>query len=350
MTSPRRRDIMRAAWALPTVMLVGCSDSPSSTGAPTIPPQPSLTSPPEAPARLLDGTSFVVDRARREVAGSSPDGLLVWKIGMPQPVREMRAEDGGVHGVGLDTAVLVLTDDSTTIVSPEDGAEIARHEVAEASAGEQSAPTKVAVDESGTVAVVAGGRDHELRVWDLDSGKSRQVAEDLGLVVGVALADADTALLLTHEGEGAGRLRRVSLRDGDQHGSTETADPRALAYHPGRRLVAVAGVDSPGQHSIRFVDAPGGDEVGRVADLATSPRWMAFSPDGSRLAVSDIETVAVVEVEPLTSTALPGGSDRRLGVSWLDEETLVVGGDEVFEVWDVEVGEVIGRLEAPTGD
>lgn len=77
---------------------------------------------------------------------------------------------------------------------------------------------------------------------------------------------------------------------------------------------------------------------------------MAFSPDGSRLAVSDIETVAVVEVEPLTSTALPGGSDRRLGVSWLDDETLVVGGDEVFEVWDVEVGEVIGRLEAPTGD
>ena len=29
---------------------------------------------------------------------------------------------------------------------------------------------------------------------------------------------------------------------------------------------------------------------------------------------------------------------------------VIVGGDEVFEVWDVEVGEVIGRLEAPTGD
>ena len=71
---------------------------------------------------------------------------------------------------------------------------------------------------------------------------------------------------------------------------------------------------------------------------------------GSTCRQSSSARVRTSLVEPLTSTALPGGSDRRLGVSWLDDETLVVGGDEVFEVWDVEVGEVIGGLEAPTGD
>lgn len=77
---------------------------------------------------------------------------------------------------------------------------------------------------------------------------------------------------------------------------------------------------------------------------------MAFSPDGSRLAVSDRATLAVVDVESMELKPLSGGNDTPFGVAWLDDETLVVGGPEGFEVWDVEAGEVTERLEAPAED
>jgi hypothetical protein len=349
MTRPGRRDLGRALLALPILAVAGCGGGSSSSGSSSTPAaQPSIEYPTDSPVVRLDGTSFVVDRERREVVAGRPEGLVVWEVGTPQPVRDMPADGGGVLGRDAEHPVLVLTDDSTTIVSPEDGAEIARHDVATPS-GEGSDPVKGAVDESATTAVVAGGRDHELRVWDLPAGTSRVVAQDLPLVVGVALVDTDTALLLTHEAEQPGRLRRVSLSDGAESEERETADPRALAYHHGRALVAVAGVDSPGSRSIRIYEGVGGDEVGHVSALPEGARWMAFSPDGSRLAVSDVKNLGVVDVATMNMTRLAGSAGDPLGVAWLDDETLVVGGREVFEVWDVTAGKVVDRLEPPEG-
>lgn len=342
--------------------IVACT-STSQRGAPGLAPQVDAEAAPGAPVQAVgpvQRTAVTGATLRLRVPLASWPGALAW------------TPDGARLVVGDDRGAAQIRDATTGMVV---------HEL-----GQSSARVTAVAASEGRVAV-AGSK--ELRVWAATTGaleRELRLHEDLILdlrFVGEALLAVDLR----------DALRRWDLRGG---GAVTTAVPtlhvHSLAIAPNGGALAMGGYGS-----VELIDVPAGTprfkrmmsdcrkaptdllcvawrEVeirefpleGETASSSTyktmSPNWhvtdLAFSADGTRLALGRSDGVAVV-LDAATGEALArfaGGVDKHAAVALTaGGETLAIGDrDGSIAVWDVasrrelrvthEPGQIVGSL------
>ena len=203
--------------------------------------------------------------------------------------------------------------------------------------------------------VVVGGADNSLRAVEVNSGKELFKAghhEDwvLDAVFGIdgkriVSVGRDRAAKLANTEDGAFLENVNLLRD----------QLFVVARHPRRDYVLIGGVDRVPY--LYMMDRP---RALKIADDSTLVRQfdeqegaiyaLAFSPDGSRIAVGGIaEVVNLYDTESGDSTArcaLPGGGAFVLAFRPDGKQLLAAGFDGLLRVFDTETGKLLKEWTA----
>jgi WD40 repeat protein len=135
--------------------------------------------------------------------------------------------------------------------------------------------------------VLSGGTDGVLRHWNVADG--RQVFQQkihAGVISGIAVSpDGGRYATSCMDGQVAlgtlGTLRDRSMPTHLSHG----AIARVVAFSPDSMLLAVGGVGPPDEGDVSLWDVATNRQIARIADAPVSVRDLAFSPDGSGLAM-----------------------------------------------------------------
>ncbi len=238
--------------------------------------------------------------------------------------------------------------------------------------------------------VATAGDDHHVRIWSLNNGQMMADFRGHADWIRAASFSPDGRLLATAGDDRRVRLWDTASRTSHDRFSAHTAPIYALAFSADASLLAAADFDGmvrvytlagggsvqtlvgPGKdlRAICFSDdgtqlaAAGRDGVIRIwemptaqmsLDIAAHPRRIraaTFSPDGSRiLTAGDDGTLRVHSALDGTEQLALGnrrGSIRSL--SFYGIETIAAGGtDNMIELWDLNTGSRIGRLEGHRG-
>ena len=149
----------------------------------------------------------------------------------------------------------------------------------------EGAGTSLAVqlaDEGRTL--LSGGTDGVLRYWNVADGREvlEQKVHD-GVISYIAVSpDGMRYATSCMDGHvGLGTLRDHSMPKLVSHGALA----RVVAFSPNSTLLAVGGVGPPGEGDVSLWDVVTNRQVARIADAPVSVRDLAFSPDGSCLAI-----------------------------------------------------------------
>ncbi|MEX2623926.1 MAG: BTAD domain-containing putative transcriptional regulator [Acidimicrobiia bacterium] len=206
------------------------------------------------------------------------------------------------------------------------------------------------------LAVFKGGAT-ALRVWDLrNSGDSFDMGPsevDPDRFFDSATFSPDGELIAIPVGPGAASLEVWSFPEGE------------LQYSVGRDLTTGGSFSDDGRLAffefpegkpplLRIVEAATGREVQTIPlglDLPTAPFLISFSPEGSRLAIADQQTMAMLDLSTgkvLWGPLAPG--QRANEAIWLqDGEHLFVGGENLSSILDAATGEVIEKVPGHRG-
>ena len=192
----------------------------------------------------------------------------------------------------------------------------------------------VAFSPDGTT-LAAGSGDHNVKLWDVASGRELRVLKGHRLTVGSVVFAPDGRSLASASLDGTVRIWDAA----DGHELMVMSDPafgpERIVYSPDGQLLAAAGFD----HSVRIWNLASGHEVWKLAGHSEPVNAVAFSPDGKTLASgSDDEKVILWDVASGRALrTLSGIVDRVSALAFSpDGQTLVVGhAAKPSEVWDV---------------
>lgn len=126
---------------------------------------------------------------------------------------------------------------------------------------------------------------------------------------------------------------------------------RALAFMPDGRLLAASGVEDP----IVLFDTTSGNECGRLSGKHAEISHLAFSPNGTTLAVNNREIVELWEItgerQPLLHRRLKGHTMPIHSMAFSRHEPILASGSEEGEIrlWHWLQGEVSQLLRGHTG-
>ena len=186
----------------------------------------------------------------------------------------------------------------------------------------------------------------DLALWDAAAGRRAAPLEgQTGPVTALAFS-ADSALLAT------GGLRSSdvwlwSVPDGNPvlvvPGAADDCSVEALAFHRGRRVLAVGGIDwmatSGTDGCVALWDV---EQRKQIAVFRGGAVGLAFHPDGRRLAVAALaQTIRIYDLEENALTAeWPGHTDAVTCVAYSpDGRLLATGGDDhTVRLWDADTG------------
>jgi WD40 repeat protein len=325
------------------------------------------------------------------VAGGSPAPEL-WNVTSGQLVRTFQGRRGlSVKSVAFDT-------DGKRLAGGGDGGvvrvwDVATGEQLHALQASREAVNSVAFSRDST-RLATGGRDGTVRLWDAATGAELPGSplKAGNPVTAVAFDPAGPYLWAATGGDAAGVRRwhtktsqpaclcrqpynpvtgiallpRNRLAAGSADGTVavfDTASPsahriahlrghfgpvRGVAADPGGRWAASAGIDG----TVRVWDLSDGLEARALPPGAAAARAVAFSPDGTSLAVNSGATLRVLDVTTGRDVfAAKSHSDVISDVAFSPDGTRLLTGswDQTVKVWDVAGGRKLLTLAGHAG-
>jgi WD40 repeat protein/tRNA A-37 threonylcarbamoyl transferase component Bud32 len=190
-------------------------------------------------------------------------------------------------------------------------------------------------------AVLSGGADHVLRLWDAATGKLQLQFGQTAYAVACVASAGGVALA----GQGAG-VRLYSLADGRELDrlSGHTGAVRSIAVSRDGRLALTGGDD----RTARLWDVEAGRELLRIAGLRGRVNGVALSPDG-RLALTGTNegTLRLWDAasgNEVRAFVAPRGA--VLAVAMSSDSHAVLSGhfDTTLRLWEVDSGRELRRL------
>ena len=330
------------------------------------------------PARTVPGRDGAVSDDGRFVAASYSDGgVLIWDARSGTLLRQLEGFPGAV-AFSPDATTLAVAARSGTISL----VDIATGTVRRTLAGHTDVLWGLDFSADGTT-LASGGDDRTAIVWDVASGARRETLRGhTGRLLGVALSP-DSRRLYTggldgtvmawqlsgdrRLGDRVAPLAGINVLSGGAGAQPWTRGIPPLAVSPDGRLQAIGDIDG----TVILRRLPGGEQVGRPmkATRGGPVVRMAFSPDGSRLAmpgadgdttVWDVETqtelVRLRGGHPAGFFADPwpqAGRGAVITAAWSPDGRLLAtgGADGRVVVWDPSNGQPSGEaLRASVGD
>ena len=317
---------------------------------------------------VLNNVSFSPDG--NHLATSGANGTRVWDVGpagsseyltlgnLDGPVRYVTVSPDGARLVTTTWAGTVRIWDSE---SGELLLTIPAHE---------GVVMEAAFSPDGLRLVTAGGKDNTAKVWDSTSGEELAVLDGHGegsvggIFFGVLSAafSPDGQYIATGGVDGGVQLWdaatyqpvRTLVVHPDRPGVTR------IAFSPDGRLLAASTanlgeVDAGAVAVLKVWETATGELVQDITGLPDSERlWsVAFSPDGSRLAVSGGGGIAqvwdVASGEQLLQLDTPEITISRLIFSPDGRQLAAAGADGIARLWDADSGELLLRLAGHEG-
>ncbi len=354
---------------------------------------------------VSDGTprSVSLSRSGRLLASANRDGTInLWDVSTGKQLRQLRGHPVEVYSVafspdgkalasgGKDGAVrlwdvargvdateaeryeaqalgVAFSPDGRTFASGhEDGTvrvwDVATGVVLRRIEGTREAIECVAYAPDGRT-LASGGLDKTVRLWDVASGKEKARFEgDVSWVYSVAFAPDGQTLA---SGDEAGTIRLWDVAGGKERALLEghTRRVNALAFAPDGLTLASASYD----RTARLWDAVTGKELRQLRGHTQWVSGVAFSPDGAWLAsVGEDHTARLWDVrtgrklrelkghaERHQQRAFKPGRDRPHWAGGVvvtpDGRTLATYmGGQTIQIWDVDSGSEVARLEGHT--
>ena len=199
----------------------------------------------------------------------------------------------------------------------------------------------VAGREPGMAAVATGGADGAVSLWSIPEGRLLRRSRVAASPVVSLAATPDGARIVSGDDQG---------RVGVWHGLDRAAPPAvvgelplgqvtATAFHPGRRLLAVAG-SAGGRPAIAVRPLDGAAPAVLLTGPSGPVRALAFAADGSRLCCGGDDRMLCVwdwaaSTAPLATIADAGTPTAALAPAPDPARLLVAGTDHVLRVWSL---------------
>jgi WD40 repeat protein len=205
--------------------------------------------------------------------------------------------------------------------------------------------------------LIAAAEDRSVWLWDTAGSHEPRRLGDQGLLVNtlafspdgsqVATADMEEVVTLWDVASGRPRARWQKASQG------RTGLVSSLAFAPGGAVLACGGTDS----TVRLGDAATGQELGVLASHGRLVTALAFAPDGRTLAAGDNRGVVklwdvAARAERATLAASPDekGHEEITVAFAPGGGTLAVALGRAMQLWDVDSGRCVARLEGHTGN
>ncbi|MBT2406324.1 MULTISPECIES: trypsin-like peptidase domain-containing protein [unclassified Streptomyces] len=185
--------------------------------------------------------------------------------------------------------------------------------------------------------LATGSADKTVRLWDVDTGKSRTLSGHLDSVTSVAFSP-DGHTLATGSWDNTVRLWDVDTGRPRPPLTGHTDEVYAVAFSPDGRTLATGSFD----HTVRLWDVDTGKSRREPLTGHTDEVYaVAFSPDGRTLATGSLDyTVRLWDVASGKSRTLKGHRNSVNSVAFSrDGHTLATGdGDGIVLLWEVASG------------
>ena len=278
-------------------------------------------------------------------AGQEPPvpALAVLRDGLRASPVQQRFTGGGFVAVNWDGSLLATRSEGRVAVY-----RIATGEILVTLDREGGFPIQAAFGRGHQLEVAYVDIGQPLRVWKdwRDPGSFVDIGPERGLETAVgewvhASPDGDL-VAIGSEVWSAGRAEmRYSLPKHDPRNVSFSSDDRLAFFEYG----------SEGSVSVRILAADTGADLGALSlDVDFEPEWLAFSPEGTRLAIAGESKLALIDLAT-GATAWRSGALSRVGPPlWISGGTrLLVGGESVPALVDAMSGEVIRILPGHRG-
>ena len=206
--------------------------------------------------------------------------------------------------------------------------------------------TGLTLSRDGRLALLTGG-DKTLRLWDVETGKSRRIRhEETGFGAVAFSPDERRAAYVCGD-----TIRLCDLKTGDELMTLRghAGRIRALAFCEGGRRIVSGGIDD---ETVRTWNPETGEEVRRIKPGHVTD--IAVFPDGRRALVSSWWTIGVWDLETGQQLRRISGVANEFGATVTvspDGRRALFGllHDNAVRLWDLETGEPVERLEGHTG-